>query len=429
MYRQKRNIIVATAIVITCLTSISLQSQTRIASPYSRYGIGSLSQTVNSRALGMGSVSQAIHNPIYINYDNPASYTEFRRQSFVFNGGIRSLHTQLSTTNKTAKSNYTSLGYLQFGTPITKWMNASFGLIPYSNVGYNINNIQQEEGIGRVLHSYEGNGGINQFYIGSGFTITPNLSVGFNATYYFGKMEFERSTMFPDSINYLDTRISDRQSPGDIGLSFGATYKKQLSEDYTLRIGATFSNKTDLQVNRDYIVESIKKASEEVFTVFDTIEKDLGHQGNIILPTRIGGGFSLRKNELWELAGDFTYQNWQDYKAFGVKDSLQNSFTAALGYEITPKSTSVSSYLKKVDYRIGAKYHKSYLQLRNTQLNQFGISFGLGLPVPRSASKIDIGVEFGQMGTTDNNLVEEKYIKLSVGLSIFERWFIQRKYD
>lgn len=429
MYRQKRIIIIATAIVITCLTSVSVNSQTRIASPYSRYGIGSLTQTTNSRALGMGGVSQAVHNPIYINYDNPATYTEFRSQSFVFNGGIRSQQTELSTTNKTEKSNYTSLGYLQFGTPITKWMNASFGLIPYSNVGYNINNIETREEIGRVLYSYEGNGGINQFYIGSGFTITPNLSVGFNATYYFGKMEFERSSMFPDSINYLDTRITDRQSPGDIGLNFGATYKVDLSEDYSLRLGATFSNKTDIRVNRDYIVESMKKASEEVTTVFDTIQKDLGNKGNIVLPTRIGGGFSLSKNDLWELAGDFTYQNWKNYKAFGVKDSLQNSFTAALGYEISPKSTSVSSYLKKVDYRFGAKYHKSYLQLRNTQLNQFGISFGLGLPVPRSASKIDVGVEFGQMGTTDNNLVKEKYVKVSVGLSIFERWFVQRKYD
>ena len=429
MYRQKRIIIVAAAIVITCLSSISLKSQTRISSPYSRYGVGSLTQTTNARTLGLGGVSQALHDPVYINYDNPATYTAFRQQSFVFNGGIRSQQTELSTVNKTEKSNYTSLGYLQFGTPITDWMKASFGLIPYSNVGYNINNSQTKDDIGNVLYHYEGSGGINQFYIGSGFSITPDLSVGFNATYYFGRMDFERSSMFPDSMNYLDIRISDRQSPGDIGLSFGATYKTELSEDYTMRFGATFSNKTDLRVNRDYIVESMKKTSESVTTVFDTIQKDIGHKGNIVLPSRFGGGFSLSKNELWELAGDFTYERWEDYKAFGVKDSLQNSLTAALGYEFSPRSTSVSSYFKRMDFRLGAQYHQSYLQLRETQLNKFGISFGLGFPVPKSASKIDLGVELGQMGTTDNKLVKERYIKLTVGLSIFERWFVKRKYD
>lgn len=429
MYRQKRIITVALALAIFCLTSITLRSQTRISSPYSRYGIGTLNQTTNARTLGMGGVNQAMASRLYINYDNPATYSRFMQQSFVFNGGLRSQQTELSTNNQTEQSNYTSLGYLQFGTPVTKWLGVSFGLIPFSNVGYNINDDYVLDDIGHVVYQYEGTGGINQFYLGTGVSITDELSIGINATYYFGRMDFTRSSLFPDSINYLDTRITETQSPGDLALSYGIHYEREVKEDHKLSLGATFSNKSSIRTNRDYLVESMKVTSNDISAVFDTIVQNQGEKGSIVLPNRFGAGFVYSKTNSWQLAGDFTYENWESYESFGLQDSLKNSFTAALGYEVSPQSTSISPYWKKVNYRLGAKYHKSYLQLRGTQLNQFGISFGFGFPVPGSASTIDLGVELGQLGTTDNNLIKEKYVKFSLGLSIFERWFIQRKYD
>ncbi|MCF8339273.1 MAG: hypothetical protein K9I74_14985, partial [Bacteroidales bacterium] len=61
--------------------------------------------------------------------------------------------------------------------------------------------------------------------------------------------------------------------------------------------------------------------------------------------------------------------------------------------------------------------------------SEFGISFGVGLPIKNSQSSINLGVEIGQRGTTDNNLIEENYVKFTLGLAIFERWFLQRKYQ
>ncbi len=429
MHRQKKIIVLAALTALCCLTSLTLRAQTRISSPYSRYGLGSINQSTNARTLGMGSVSQAISGSLDINFNNPASYSYFENQSFVFNGGIRSRQTELETSTQTGSASYTSLGYLQFGAPVTRWMGISFGLIPFSNVGYDITEEYILQDIGRVMYEYEGTGGINQFYIGTGISITPKLSAGINATYFFGGLDFMRSSLFPDSANYLDTRINDRQSPGDIGLNYGILYRTNVGKTNYLKLGATFSNKTSIKTHRDYLVESIKKSSEEVITIVDTVAFDEGVTGDIILPARVGIGFVYGKHRLWELAGDFTWENWADYEAFERRDSLQNSFTAALGYEVSPQSTSVSPYWKKVKYRLGARYHKSYLEMRGTQLNQYGISFGLGLPIPKSASSIDLGVEFGQLGTTDNNLIKENYVKITLGLSIFERWFIKRKYD
>ena len=49
------------------------------------------------------------------------------------------------------------------------------------------------------------------------------------------------------------------------------------------------------------------------------------------------------------------------------------------------------------------------------------MNFGFGLPV--GLSKIDIGFEFGQRGTTLKGLVFENYFNINIGLSLSDKWF------
>ena len=61
------------------------------------------------------------------------------------------------------------------------------------------------------------------------------------------------------------------------------------------------------------------------------------------------------------------------------------------------------------------------------------MSFGLGLPLGRKLSNINIGFEFGEKGSTSNSLIQENYINLRVGLSLNavgrQAWFQKRKID
>ena len=79
----------------------------------------------------------AYHDPASVNYINPASYTAFDSLSFVFQTGIISDFSHLSSSDASENTNYTSLSYLLFGFPVTKWWRSSVGFMPYSNVGYN----------------------------------------------------------------------------------------------------------------------------------------------------------------------------------------------------------------------------------------------------------------------------------------------------
>ncbi len=84
---------------------------------------------------------------------------------------------------------------------------------------------------------------------------------------------------------------------------------------------------------------------------------------------------------------------------------------------------------KRITYRAGLRYNQSYLDFNGTQINEFGISFGFGFPMKKSKTGIDLGFEIGRRGTTNNNLIQENFVNVLLGISIQEHWFHKRKYQ
>ncbi len=62
-----------------------------------------------------------------------------------------------------------------------------------------------------------------------------------------------------------------------------------------------------------------------------------------------------------------------------------------------------------------------------TSIDDFGISFGVGLPLGNQVSRLNLGFEFGKRGTTDNGLVEEEYFNFRLGLTLSNKWFRKRE--
>jgi len=125
---------------------------------------------------------------------------------------------------------------------------------------------------------------------------------------------------------------------------------------------------------------------------------------------------------------DYSWQDWTKYSYFGGNDSLKNSSKISVGGEIIPKYASVSKYWKKIHYRFGAKYQKTYLELKGNQLKEMAVSIGFGFPLRRTLSTFNVGVEYGSRGTTDQNLIKENYFKISFGFSVYEYWFRKPKF-
>lgn len=419
-----------TAMLVFFLLSGEVWAQARISSPYSRFGVGELWHNNYSTVLsGMGNVGLAIQSDAFINIKNPASYAAFDSTSFLFDLSGMGSYTTLKTSEITQEADYASLGYILFGTPVTKWWKASFGLVPFSNVGYSVFVDKPVDGVGRVRNIYEGSGGLNQLHLGNGFNITPNFSLGFNAAYVWGVIDTRRRVTFPDSLFMISTRIDNFDHVSDFMFDFGAQYFVPLKKDMVLGLGLVYKPQLSINTTRKYLGQTYFGSSDNnVELPRDTVAYDPSNKGTLEFPMGFGGGVSLIQYDRFVISMDVNWRNWKEYQAFGRSDSLQNSLSLNFGGEYIPKHNSITSYWHRVRYRLGVRYENTYLEINNQAIKEFGISFGLGFPFNRSKSMINFAFEFGNKGTVENRLVKENFFKLTFGLTIYERWFVKNKY-
>lgn len=379
--------------------------------------------------MAMGGISYGVYSPYFVNSSNPASYCAFDSLSFIFDVSLHTRQSNYSTTDLSQKANYTSLGSLLFGFPISRWWKSSFGLLPYSMVGYSMLKTSIDENSGKTNYVYEGDGGINQFYLGNSFAVTKNLSLGFNLSYLFGTINKFRATEFPDSIYKINYKDKYSVQVKDVYLTYGLFYHKQKKNGFQYNAGLTFNSNTKINVEEARLGYTYFKSSTGVDLVRDSVLNHSEVKGSILLPTNIGVGFTLGKSDKWLAGADFQWQQWEKYSYFGLSDSLKNYLRISVGGSFNPSSSTVSGYWQRITYRGGLRYSETYLELRGQKINEFGISIGIGLPLPRTRSTINMAAEFGTRGTIENNLIKENFVKFTLGLSLFERWFVIRKYD
>jgi hypothetical protein len=99
----------------------------------------------------------------------------------------------------------------------------------------------------------------------------------------------------------------------------------------------------------------------------------------------------------------------------------------AIGGYFVPDFASFDNYLKRITYRAGLRYDMTGIVVNEKEIDNLGITFGLGLPMGGSFSNVNVGFEWGKRGTTAADLIEEKYFKVNIGLSLNDRWFLKRK--
>lgn len=150
---------------------------------------------------------------------------------------------------------------------------------------------------------------------------------------------------------------------------------------------------------------------------------------NIAITPRGGFGMAWEKKDKLLIGMDLNWQNWEKYEVLNQRDSLINSWNVAAGAQYTPNHTSISGYWKRVTYRAGARYNQTYLKFNGQPISEFGMSFGMGLPLPRSLTTVDLSLEVGRRGTMAKNLIRETFVTFTVGISLYERWFVKPKYN
>ncbi len=422
-------------LLLTCLlTSFSAAAQNTSSSPYSRFGLGDLKAALLPQNKALGGLSMGLRKfgPYSnINLSNPASYSAITLTTFDI--GVTTDLRQLSKTNISENSFNALLSHITIGIPVSSKSALSFGILPYSQRGYQFRNSGTVGG-SKVDYIYGGDGGLSKAYLGYGFGIGKNLNAGFNAAYVFGNIKENRSTEFPEDLAALNSRIQTGDNISGLNFDLALQYEAELSKTNKFIIGYAANAGNQLNSKSTTLATRYLKdfATGTESAAIDTTFFAEGQSKKLNLPVTHSLGFAFQKTDYWLFGADVSYGKWSDFRSGDENPGLNDTYGVAVGGQFTPDPTAVSSYFKLVEYRFGFKYDRTYVNIGNSDINQTGVTLGLGLPLPSNRStfyKINFAAELGQRGTLENSLIRERYVNFSLGFTMNDKWFIRPKFD
>lgn len=391
------------------------------ASPYSFFGIGTqqFRGGYENRAMGgMGLYSDSLH----INFLNPAQLGRLRFVTFTVGGG----HSEVTLKDDTTEDNtsITTVDYLALAFPISKKAGVSFGLVPYTAVGYDLDNSTDE-----AVNAFSGRGGVNRVFLTGGYNIAKGLYVGASVNYNFGNIQNE--TLRTQDDVELATRERNRSDILGFTFEFGAQYDRMLTDKLELRTSVKYVPATQVRSENERLVSSVIFNNLGLIQDLDIVEVPVGDT-DFDFPSSISLGAGIGEPNKWFVGAEYTNQKNSTFtnRGFTLENTrFEDASQMRLGGFYIPKYNSVSSYFERVTYRAGFRYEESGIVIGNEDINEFGISFGVGLPAGRRLSNINFTFEFGQRGTTNSGLVQENFFNAGVSLSLNDIWFLQSKFN
>lgn len=414
------------ALLLTMVTGTAI-AQNNTNSPYTRYGYGDLSDQSFGNSRAMGGIAFGLRDGAQINPLNPASYTAIDSLTFLFEGGVSLQNMNISGSGVKLNAKNSSFDYLAMQFRLHPRIAMSIGLLPFSNVGYSVSDSKVDNGVSQT-RSFTGDGGLHQLYGGIGVKVLKNLSLGVNASYFWGDITRTRTIIYPatsESYSYIQQM---GVSISDYKLDFGTQYTLDFNKKHSMTIGAVFSPKHKL--NNDYTVTT---------QVSTTNSNNL--DATLELPNTFGVGFTYNYDKRLTVGLDYSLQQWSKTKFDvntsdeAVREDFNETYTycdrhkISVGAEYIPNLMG-RSYLSHIKYRLGAYYTTPYYKIGGKEATrEYGVTAGFGLPVPRSRSILSISGQFVRISGQESAFVNENIFRVSIGLTFNERWFFKRRVE
>lgn len=412
---------------ICLLFTIGTFAQEGTASPYSFYGIGDVRFKGNAENRSMGGLG-VFTDSLHINLQNPAGYGQLKFTTFTLAGSYNT--SNFETNSGDGKARRTAIDYLALGLPINKKFGVGFGLLPYSSVGYKVEGEEKSEGTSITKNKqFFGTGGVNRAFLGAGYKINSNLSVGANLEYNFGEIE-TTSYEFWNTIEYGSRELNTSRIRG-LSFNTGATWNKKITKKLNLYASLVYTPESTLRFSNQRNIAIVQRATGSSPVVIDPKDIDVADT-RLKLPSKLAFGVGVGEANKWLVGAEYTFQKSSNFgnRFDDITNAVfENSRKISVGGFFIPDHDSFTSYLNRMTYRAGFRHENTGLVIADKAINDTALTFGLGFPVTGSFSSVNLGAEYGKRGTKDLNLVEENYLNITLSLSLNDQWFIRRKYN
>lgn len=401
---------------------------------YSRFGFGELRSNATSQSLGMGGGGTAMRGARYTNFANPASFADQILTSL----GAGIAYESVSSTdaaNNTGRLSSGTLNFVQFSFPLkAQKMGIGATFAPYSVSRYRVR-IENEliapstgDTTGYTI-DYGGSGGLQRATLGFGMVAHKRLSIGIEGQAIFGTIDETQQTTF-DNADFQRSTLSTSTRYAGFGATIGliSTHGNLLRKNDQLTVGLTYT--LPVTLNADRILTSGEPQER------DTLATKV--EGTFELPSTIAFGAAYQASAHFTLVADARFEPWSDfsgtlnlpgYSPASTTNNIRNRARISSGVEWIPAGTDIlARYTSRIGYRFGVFYDQSYISPSATSsINSVGATMGLSLPTTVPGTRVDLNMEVGQRGTTDNGLVKDRFLKFGLNVNVGERWFLKRR--
>jgi hypothetical protein len=409
--------------ILVLLSALALllnaQAQNSTSSPFSIFGIGEIETRDFGRTTGMGNVGIGCKSPNFLNRHNPAGLSGIDTLRFVLDVSVAVKLSEFITSGQNGRTTDFNFKNLAVGLRLSKRWTSSVGLSPYSNVGYQMTDREQQQGgEGYTSVHFSGNGGINKFYWAHAIELFRGFSIGVTSSYLFGN--------FTQNIETNIFSINNTFNVNKLYFDFGMQYSHWFQKHTNITVGGVYGYQSKMSVQQTQMISS-----------YGMIERNqrLPDRKSFV-PESYGAGFSIFRNKNsseWIFAADYHLQKWSVDGLRHKSLKYTDSHLYSVGMQLTPNNKTPENFLQFMRYQLGASYNQSYLKVNGHQSEDYSVSLGVGLPfrvyLQPALNYVNISVTVGESGTGQRGGITERYVLFTVNLSLIEAWRKKYQYD
>ncbi|MBZ0200024.1 MAG: hypothetical protein K8H86_09160 [Ignavibacteriaceae bacterium] len=385
---------------------------------YSRYGIGDVEYSFSTRSAALGNLNAAYNDGLHLTTLNPASWNTLTRTRLEVSSKFNTIFLSNSTSsNYFGNAEFTGFA---FGFPVSQayGIGAVMGLVPYSNVSYDIKETSITSNNIEYISRYEGRGGLSKVFIGTSYRTPFGVNLGATFDYYFGNIEYLSTISFSSS-EQLKTEYKKTYDPKGFGTTIGLI---------TPNLSKYFKSEsiTDVRIGLAAAIVG-NLATDTMLTKRSSVAYDTLSIGAVDMkvPLRLNAGLNVIFSEKYLVSLDYAFQPWSKYTFNGAASgNLRDAQKVSAGFEYKPVKGLGASFWEQIVWRLGLSFEQTQYLVNGTGIDQFSVSGGFGMPMGDENS-LDISIQYSMRGTTESNLFKENRIALNLGFSLGEVWFLR----
>lgn len=392
------------------------QSNELTNSPYSYYGLGLTNKLGTGKTNALGKAGIALSSTEEINLLNPASFAAIPLNNFFYDIGLRYKESYLTQSGITESKNSGNFSSIAMAFALSENSGMGVSLLPYTNVGYSIYGIETAiEGTEREFYTkIEGSGGLNDFKINFGTSLSEKLRLGMAGSVIFGKINEDELNLIGNSA--VVVKEVNNYVGGRLGVGVQYDWREYLTA------GLIINSPSELFGGQaqgySYVYEGQNLGASH----------DLEIQ-SFYLPLEVGIGFETHIGDKTTAYLDYKRNFWTQTDQSDKIGTYVDQDLLGFGLEVSTGGSPLK-YSSLIKFRGGVEYDTGYLEIDDERVEKYAFSLGIGLPINRRRkSMLNLLYSYGKEGKLSTTLVQEKFHLLSLNISLQDLWFMRSKYE